>query len=237
MTAMRILITGAGRGLGADLARHLAAAGHAVVVHYRSSEREATRLVDEIRSSGGSAELEQADLGEVRQANALAERIGEGDRLDALINNAGELLIKRFDELRSDEWEEQISSNLSAAFYLTIALLPQLRHPAGRIINITDVAAGRMSPRPMTLPYSIAKSGLLVLTKTLARQEATHGLTVNAIAPGILDHSDPLPDVDKIPAGRYGTNADVSAVIDFLISPAASYVTGASIQVSGGWNV
>lgn len=237
MTAMRILVTGAGRGLGAYLARHLAAAGHSVVVHYRSSELEASHLVDEIRRSGGSADLEQADLAQARDAKALAERIGDGERLDGLINNAGELLIKRFDELAADEWDAQIGSNLSAAFHITSALLPQLRHPGGRIINITDAAAGRMSPRPMTLPYSIAKSGMLVFTKTLARQEAEHGLTVNAVAPGILEHSDPLPAVDKIPAGRYGTNEDVAAVVDFLLSDGAEYVTGASIPVSGGWNL
>lgn len=234
---MRILITGAGRGLGAFLSQHLAAAGHEIIVHYRTSEREASELVEGIRAAGGTADLEHADLAVAEEAKALAARVGAGGQLDGLINNAGSLLVKRFDELDPSEWDEQLAANLTAAFHISSALLPQLRHKGGRIISITDVAAGRFAARPMTLPYSIAKSGVLILTKTLAREEATHGLTVNAIAPGILEHSDPLPPVEQIPAGRYGTSADVAAVADFLLSEQASHVTGASISVSGGWNL
>lgn len=231
---MRILVTGAGRGLGASLSAHLARGGHDVVVHYRSSSEEAQRVVDDIHREGGKAELVQADLGTGPGARGMADRLGN---LQGLINNAGALVVKPYDELDDEDWDDMLNANLSSAFHTTRAVLPHLRRQGGRIINITDVASTRSTPRPMTLPYSIAKAGLFTLTKTLAKEEAAFGITVNAIAPGILEHSEPLPDVNRIPAGRYGTADDVAAVVDFLLSDGAAYVTGASIPVSGGWNL
>ena len=216
------------------MSTHLAAQGHDVVVHYRNSAEEAHDVVEEIRRSGGRAELVQADLRNATEADAMAEGLGI---LQGLVNNAGALLLKRYDELDEDDWTEMLGANLTTAFNATRAVLPLLRRSGGRVINITDVASTRSSPRPLTLPYSIAKAGLLTFTKTLAREEASFGITVNAIAPGILEHSQPLPEVDRIPAGRYGTAEDVAAVVDFLLSDGASYVTGASIPVSGGWNL
>lgn len=216
------------------MSTHLATQGHDMVVHYRNSAEEAHDVVEEIRRSGGRAELVQADLRSATEADAMAERLGT---LQGLVNNAGALLLKRYDELDEDDWSDMLGANLTTAFNATRAVLPFLRRSGGRVINITDVASTRSSPRPLTLPYSIAKAGLLTFTKTLAREEASFGITVNAIAPGILEHSQPLPEVDRIPAGRYGTAEDVAAVVDFLLSDGASYVTGASIPVSGGWNL
>ena len=216
------------------MSTHLAAQGHDVVVHYRNSAEEAHDVVEEIRRSGGRAELVQADLRNATEADAMAEGLGT---LQGLVNNAGALLLKRYDELDEDDWTEMLGANLTTAFNATRAVLPLLRRSGGRVINITDVASTRSSPRALTLPYSIAKAGLLTFTKTLAREEASYGITVNAIAPGLLEHSQPLPEVDRIPAGRYGTAEDVAAVVDFLLSDGASYVTGASIPVSGGWNL
>lgn len=242
----RILITGAGkwsegeeRGLGAALAVRLGSRGHTVVINHRSSGATSAELVaGEIRDRSGKALVVKADVtdpGQVaRMAVTIEHRLGG---LDVVINNAGRFVLKHYDRLTPEEWETQISSTATATYYVSMAMLPMLRRQRGRIINISDAGADRITSRPRTLPYYIGKAGVLMITRTMARAEARSGVTVNAILPGVLGNSDPLPDESRIPAGRHGTPDDVLGAVDFLLSEQAGYVTGSFIQVGGGWNL
>ena len=241
----RILITGAGRwsernegGLGAALAIRLAGQGHTVIINHRSGNDAAERLVEAIRNGPGSALAVRADVTDpddvARMATTIRQKLGG---LDAVINNAGLFLVKDYEQLTPYEWESQIASTATATYYVSKTLLPLLREQRGRIINISDAGADRIAARPRTLPYHIGKMGVLMITRTMARAEAGHGVTVNAILPGVLENSEPLPDQTRIPAGRHGTADDVLEAVTFLLGEKASYVTGAFIQVGGGWNL
>ncbi|MCE2528970.1 MAG: SDR family oxidoreductase [Acidimicrobiia bacterium] len=241
----RILITGAGRwceggegGLGAALAIRLAGQGHTVVINHRSSDEAAERLVEAIRNGPGRALAVRADVTDpddvARMARTVRQELGG---LDVLINNAGRFLLKDYEDLTPVEWESQIASTATATYYVSTTLLPLLREQRGRIINISDAGADRITSRPRTLPYHIGKMGVLMITRTMARAEAGYGVTVNAIMPGVLENSEPLPDRTRIPAGRHGTADDVLEAVTFLMREKAGYITGAFIQVGGGWNL
>ncbi|WP_018290627.1 SDR family NAD(P)-dependent oxidoreductase [Verrucomicrobium sp. 3C] len=233
------LVTGAGRGLGAALARKLGKDGWAVAVHYHSSKEGGEEVVRQITETGGEAEAFGADLGCQAEAQALLRQVEDrflGLRL--LINNSGVYLPVRLLETREEDWQVGWRTTATAMLFTTLAALPLLRASgAGRIVNIGDSACDRLGAREMALGYHIGKMGVYLLSRSLARQEARHGLTVNVVSPGYLEESLDLPTPSKIPAGRFGTNEDVWRAIQFLIDEENSYVTGAHIVVSGGWNL
>jgi 3-oxoacyl-[acyl-carrier protein] reductase len=235
---VRVLITGSAQGIGRALAIRLAGDGHTVLVHYRSSVESAERVVSEITDSGGEAHLVAADVTRAQEveemAMAVADLVGG---LDGLINNVGGFVLKDFDDLTVEDWDYQIASTVSATYYVSRAMIPMLREGGGRIVNFSDSAADRLSARPRSLPYYVGKTGILILTKTMAVTEAPYGVTVNAIMPGVVENSDPAPDPARIPAGRYGTFEDIGGAVDFLLGESAGYVTGSFIQVGGGWNL
>ena len=234
----RALVTGSARGLGRAIALHLGRAGGEVAVHYRRSRPRAEETARDIRAAGGRAHLVGGDVGDPEQAAALtAEAAAAMGGMDVLINNAGEFLAEAVDEITPELWERQLASTVSGAFYVTRGCLPSLRESRGRIISISDSRAERIAASPRTLPYQIGKTGILILTRTLARTEARYGITVNALLPGVLENSDPPMDADRIPAGRLGKFRDVLGAVDYLLSPRAGYATGAFIHVGGGWNL
>ena len=235
---MRVLVTGSARGIGRSLATRLGAAGHTVVVHYRSSQAAAEEAVSEIEESGGVAHLVQGDVTDPGEVEAMVTSIREAvGGLDGLVNNVGGFVLKEFDDLTAAEWDGQLASTVSATYYVSRAMLPMLREGGGRIVNVSDSGADRLSARPRNLPYYIGKTGILILTKTMAVTEAPYGINVNAIMPGVIENSDPLIDPTLIPAGRHGTFEDLGAAVDFLLSEGAGYITGSFIQVGGGWNL
>lgn len=234
----RALVTGSARGLGRAIAGHLGGAGYEVAVHYRRSRAQAEEVAAAIRDGGGRAHIVSGDVtkpDEVREIAGQVERALGG--LDVLVNNVGEFLPAYPDEISAEQWERQLASTVSASFYVSQAMLPLLRDGGGRIINISDSRAERIAASPRTLPYQVGKTGVLILTRTLARTEAPHGVTVNALLPGILADSHPPGDPNDIPAGRLGDFPDVLGAVDYLLSPQADYVTGAFVQVGGGWNL
>ena len=236
------IVTGASRGIGRAVAMELALGGAKVVVNYRQNAAAAQEVVEHIRAGGGEAIAVEGDVSQHGAAEALVEAaIKSFGRLDILVNNAGiarDALVMRMSEA---DWEAVLATNLKGAFLCTrAALRPMLRARWGRIINVASVVgimgnAGQAN-------YAAAKAGLIGLTRAVAREVGSRGITVNAVAPGFIETemTAALPDglrqevMKQIVLGRFGQPSDVAAVVSFLASERASYITGQVLNVDGG---
>jgi 3-oxoacyl-[acyl-carrier protein] reductase len=233
------LVTGASRGIGAAIARALAGDGWRVGVNYRTDRSGAESVVSEIERSGGQAVVLEADVSGRGAADELFGALEShfDAPVLALVNNAGITRDDLTPSLGDEEWDTVLETNLTAAFRLTRrALRPMIRARSGRIVNISSIAGLRANPGQAN--YSAAKAGLIALTKTSAVEVARRGVTVNAVAPGLID-TEFIGGASKdllgaIPARRLGTPEEVAACVRFLTSDEASYVTGAVLTVDGG---
>jgi 3-oxoacyl-[acyl-carrier protein] reductase len=237
------LVTGGGRGLGRAIAFALAGQGADVGVNYRSNQASADEVVTQIRSLGRSAIAIQGDTSAGREAcEAIVKAtLDEFGKVDVLINNAGitrDNLMMRMDE---EEWESVIDTNLSGPFWMTRAIArPMLKARSGRIINMSSVA-GRMGNVGQA-NYASAKAGLIGLTKSVARELASRGITCNAIAPGLIETelTADIPQaardfvINSTPLGYIGSVDDVAAAAVYFASDEARYVTGQVLGVDGG---
>ena len=164
---------------------------------------------------------------------AAAEQLG---RLDILVNNASGILWKRLEDTTAPEWHRAVEQTLHITYHACQAVLPIMRSQGfGRIVSLIDVDADSLRAVPALTPYKIGKTGVLMLTRTLAVTEAPHGITVNGVSPGTLDNSERKPPLERIPAGRFGTAEEVARAVLFLADPASGYITGTNIKVSGGY--
>jgi 3-oxoacyl-[acyl-carrier protein] reductase len=234
------LVTGASRGIGRATARALAARGVTVVASARGDHAEA--VVAEIRDAGGRADAQALDVTDPAAIEAaLAGILGRYGRLDVLVNNAGITRDQLLLRLKRADWDAVLDTNLTAVAMLTQAVLrPMLKQRAGRIINLTSVVG--QSGNAGQANYAAAKAGLIGLTKAVALEVGSRGITVNAVAPGMIDTdmTRALPQaaqeawVERIPLKRLGTVDDVAEAVIFLASDEASYITGQVLAVNGG---
>jgi 3-oxoacyl-[acyl-carrier protein] reductase len=233
------LVTGAAGGIGAAIARALAADGWPVGVSYRSDSEGAERVASEIEEAGGRAVALAGDLRADDAADSLFDALEEdlGRPVLVLVNNAGVRADGLSPQLADEQWDQVIETNLSAAFRTTRrALAPMLRARFGRIVNVASVVGPRANAGQSN--YAASKAGLIGFTKTVAVEVARRGITVNAVAPGFVE-TKLTQDVgngvvDAIPARRVGTPEEVAACVRFLTSEEASYVTGTTLTVDGG---
>lgn len=235
------LVTGGSRGLGAAICRRLAAHGLAVIINYRSNEAAAIKVLNEIREAGGTAELLPFDVADEKAVDAafeLWEDRHPDDRITVLVNNAGirddSLLIF----MQSSQWHKVIDTTLNGFFYVSRrALKGMLTKRFGRIINIASLSG--LKGLPGQTNYSAAKAALIGATKALAQEVAPRKVTVNAVAPGFI-RTDMTRDLNEdelkklVPAGRFGEPDEVAALVAFLASDEAAYITGQTISINGG---
>ncbi len=240
----RALITGASRGIGAAIAKKLAADGYPVIVHYQSRADAAEKVKSEIEAAGGKVELVSFDVTDYDASQAAIAKLLEDARpIGVLVNNAGVTADAPFPAMDRQMWHKVIATSLDGFYNVTQPLsMPMIKLRWGRIVNLTSVS-GVIGNRGQ-VNYSAAKAGLIGATKALAQEMAKRNVTVNAVAPGPVEtdmfqgaiaNGTPLEEVLKhIPMRRIATVDDVAALVSFLCSDAAGYITGQVVGVNGG---
>ena len=236
------VVTGASRGIGRTAALSLAQAGAYVIVNYRGNQAAAEQSLAAVVEAGGKGELSQFDIAAEDQVEAAMKKIVDGQgKIDILVNNAGVTADSLLIRMKPADWDQVIGTNLKGTVLCTkIVTRYMIGQRYGRIINISSVV-GQMGNVGQAL-YAASKAGIIGFTKTVARECATRGVTVNAVAPGFIetDMTAKLPEklreefLKQIPLGRFGTCAEVAEMIVFLAGAGAGYITGQVFNVNGG---
>lgn len=239
-----IIVTGAARGIGAAAARALARPGLTVVINYREQHQAAASLRDEIREMGGGAEIVAADIACEQEVATLFEHADRFGRLAGLVNNAGVTgAPARITDVSLATWERVFSVNVTGSFLCARAAIARfVQHGrGGNIVNVSSRAA-QIGGGGAWSHYAASKGAIDTFTVGLAREWAAHNIRVNAVRPGLIDteiHGKPLGGLerfkDMVPMGRIGRAEEVGQVVAWLFSPQASYMTGALLDIGGGW--
>ena len=236
------VVTGSSRGIGAAIAKELAAQGATVIINHRDSATQAEAVTAEIIAAGGSAAVISANVSEFAEAQRLIkETVERFGRIDILVNNAGttrDMLIMMMPEA---DWDLVIQTNLKSAFNCSkAAVRPMMKQRAGRIINITSVSG--LAGQAGQTNYSASKAGMIGFTKALAQEIGSRGITVNAIAPGfvptvltdVLNEDQKRAIISMTPLGRFAQPEEIAYAVTFLASDRAAFITGQVLSVDGG---
>ena len=239
LTGRVAIVTGASRGIGRAIAERFAAAGASIVAGAR--ERHADAVVGQIRENGGNAVAVTVDLTDVSSIATLGDTaLEQYGRIDVLVNNAGIVRDQLMVRMKPEDWDVVLATNLTATFESCRCVLrTMVKQRSGRIINISSVVG--QSGNPGQANYAASKAGMVGLSKSLAREVASRGITVNVVAPGMIDTdmTSSLPEAGRqamlgqIPMGRLGTPEEIASAVHFLASDEASYITGQVVAVNG----
>jgi len=232
------LVTGAARGMGRAIALRLAEDVSGVAVHYLTRREEALELAAAIRDKGKLSAVFRADLTKKAQAAGLVKKVEERfARIDVLVNNVGTFLVKPWDQLEVADWEKVLRGNLLGSYFCMKAALTGMRKRKwGRVVNIGYSRAEHLGAFPTIAPYAVAKTGLLLLTRTAAASEVANGITVNMVSPGLI-RGGALPPMKNISESQLGTYEDVAEAVAWCASDRAAAVTGTNLLVAGTWKM
>ncbi len=235
------IVTGSNQGIGKAIAEQLARDGYTLIINYRRDAASAQDTLNAVCESAPASIMTQADVATPEGAKQLIESSqAQFGRVDVLVNNAGPFLVKSAYDTSIEEWDQVLQGNLSSAFYCCKFALPIMRsQKSGQIINIGSLNAENARGAPTTVAYNVAKTGLVVLTKSLARSEARFGIRCNIVNPGFIEtyattEADRRELPTLIPLGVLGKPEDVAVTVAFLLSEKARYITGAVVNVHGG---
>jgi 3-oxoacyl-[acyl-carrier protein] reductase len=235
MPSDRVAVVTGGTGpIGRAVSERLAQDGHSLVVNYRHDEARAREVLAAVRRHAPGSILVRADVTQEAEVARLVEGAASLGRITVWVNNVGAFLWKPFLETTLAEWRSILDSNLTSAFLCAQAALPHLREGGGVLIQIATMHAEVLRAVPQTVAYGAAKAALLVLTKSLAKSEARHGVRVNAVNPGFVEGTHLPPEDPSLPFGRLARPEEIASAVAFLASDEASYVTGAVLNVHGG---
>jgi 3-oxoacyl-[acyl-carrier protein] reductase len=234
------LVTGAGRNIGRAIAHAIAAGGAAVAVNTRGSREDAEKVAQEIRAAGGQAEVFMADISDGAAVKAMVDAIAmRFGRVDILVLNASVRTERPFIDLTYEEWRTPLATTLDGAYFCTKACLPHMiKAGGGSIITLSGMQS--LSGAKARVHGSVAKHGLVGMTRALARDLAEYGIRANSVAPGFIETVRPAHRADRgdpkgiIPLGRRGEPREIADTVRFLCGPGASYITGQTIHVNGG---
>jgi len=237
------LVTGGSRGIGKEIALALGCAGLRVAVAFRTNKLGAQKVVSDLRAAGAEGVALATDVTDPARVKEMMESVAKQlGRLDVLVNNVGDFEWKPVVESTVEAWGSIIVSNLYSVFYTTKFALPMMRRQHwGRIINLGAVGAERAFGQAKISAYSAAKAGIVAFTRSVALEEARHGITANVVNPPVIDEkgltleeAQRLTDV-RFPVGRPATARDISEAVKFFVSEEAAFITGQVLNVSGGW--
>lgn len=237
MTSFRqALITGATQGIGQAIAVRLARDGFSVVLNYRANETKAVETLKIISKLSPDSILVKGDVTTEDGVNHVISEAATRGPINLLVNNVGDFLFKPALDTTIKEWNHILESNLTSAFLCCKAIIPHMReHQGGQIINIGMMHSEVLRAVPNTIPYTIAKTGLLILTKSLAKTVAPWKIRINTVNPGLItSEHPPRGSRSTIPLGRMGKPEEIASVVSFLASAEADYITGAMVNVHGG---